>query len=157
MNKFLTLCWILMASTLTHAQVKLTKADIAGKWELRLLTSTGKLYFDADKDSVWVGEPVFAQVPGLGSAQHEQFRDQVKHTLKNRSFTLNADGSYTLSGGKSPESGTYTFDGAQPLLTLKTTASGVIKTYTLNAEKEFIANETGGTNGPAMTFRKKKP
>jgi hypothetical protein len=154
---FLVLCVAVMAG---NAQKKLTKTDIVGTWNMSVMDVAGQLYYDVDKDSLFVGSEIMEQMPGMADADSATKASAIGMiklqfaALKNTGITFNADGTYTSKGPGDAGTGTYTFDEATQTITRSVSKPDQPKTFTVNngALKSEISKDGESV---AFIFKKK--
>lgn len=119
MKKYILFGAALLGTLLLHAQTKITKAGVVGKWGISAVEMPGIVTYDLDQDSLMFGEMIKSQ---LGDPQQVAM---LKNTIKPQlamftkmSFTFNADGTAELGGG-TPQAvmGTYTVDEETSVIT----------------------------------------
>ncbi|MCW3088852.1 MAG: hypothetical protein JWQ78_2238 [Sediminibacterium sp.] len=114
MKKIITLSLSLFLLASLHAQTKITKAGIQGKWNLAAMEVPNAIYYDIEKDSLALGELVKAQATteDMQKAVVMMMKQQLSIFTK-AYFQFSADGAVEMLGGMAGgalQKGTYTVD-----------------------------------------------
>ena len=144
MKKIIFLAFSLVVLAQVHAQTKVTKENVQGKWTPVSLNMPGLVYYNIEKDSLVLGEMMKAQVPdksqldGVATMMKSQFAMFAKMYFK-----FNADGTAEMnSGAGEAEPATYTVDEANSTIT------------TVNKEKKTEVIKAEIVNGNLMMTMK---
>ncbi len=95
-----------------HAQTKITKTNIIGKWSVLAVDMPGMIYYNLEKDSLAIGETLKSQMPDPSqlSTVTSMIKPQMAVFAK-IGFQFNTDGTVILeSGNEGSQSGTFTVD-----------------------------------------------
>lgn len=155
MKKTVTIGAFLLAVCFANAQAQKDKNIITGKWQLIRLISKDKFYFNAEKDSIWVGSSVLAQIPNMAGGQEEALSSKMKQSFQNRTLQFNVDGTYIATGERLPESGTYIYNEAEKKVITKNKQTQEQKSYHLTANGELSRDKpTDGSVAVTVDFKK---
>ena len=120
----------------THAQTRITKDVIVGKWTIAAIDMKGIFYYEVEKDSVSISETLRSR--STDAAQIRQVEAMVRMQaaqFAKMSFQFNADNTAVLNGGASEavSNATYSVDEKKSTITTVET-SGDNRKETLNAD-----------------------
>ena len=87
----------------------------------------------------------------MAGDQKEAITAQMKQSFKNRSLQFNSDGTYTATGERLPESGTYTYSETEQMVTTKNTNTQVEKSFHLTANHELSLDKSASSSHHIMS------
>jgi len=151
MKKIMIITFLLLLSR-AYSQDKLLPS-LLGTWKISILDVHEKIYFDARKDSIWLGMEILQKMGISENASlisAKKISSQLKADLKRKSLTFRPDGTYIAIVDTGEEPGTYQYDAVNKTVTLLPSTGNSEKKLKLTNKGELQQLEVSKDNKPPL-------
>ncbi|MES2002949.1 MAG: hypothetical protein V4450_00405 [Bacteroidota bacterium] len=148
MKKIILLGFSFVLLLQIHAQTKVTKANVVGKWNISAVEMTGLFYYSIEKDSLAIGDMMKSQIqdPSQLATITSTMKMQMA-MFSTMAFIFNADGTAKLGVGTGQEQDvTYTVDETESTITTvdKDKKEDTLKAEMVNENLRLVLKQPQG-------------